>query len=403
MTIAPSDDVQPLEPSSVVDDPPHPPPADYHYARFGSFMLAGSNNMSTRKCEIFQDVHKALQEDNRVSAIESTVLREEWTHTYTIYPKLKNHPHSITLLGGQDRLTGIRFSDPLVFTVTVPIKNQPKFRGCDDLPTDTYYVAWDGVTAIVAWPTQPGTQPPRSGGHVVIELLEAVASKVNLRLYAQACSPGCTNLFAHRIMLVARHRGEGPVYTKAAPFPITLVHLHAEDAPRDTPKALLSEMAYAAERFAWFKNSAQRILDIEKLSRSLVEQLLAINFNKIQESKLPFWQRMKGKWANRESSREARSLIASLWLSLASLEALRRDWLDYRRRLLSTIEEHRLEGLFDVDLGDDDAAITSQDLSFIRAAVEQTSIRFDTRLLALATLFGAVGALIGAIIGGILS
>ncbi len=88
--------------------------------------------------------------------------------------------------------------------------------------------------------------------------------------------------------------------------------------------------------------------------------------------------------------REARQILASLWLSIASMEMLRRLWEDRRRSFEDTAQEDELEALFAVDQKEDVAVIESLRLDYMESAVEQVASRLDSRANVTATLGGAL-------------
>ncbi|MFF4992320.1 hypothetical protein ACFY19_34440 [Streptosporangium saharense] len=345
----------------------------------------------------------ALEGDSRVVTVGSAVHRKDWMHTRTIYPRI-NQGIEGDILGSQNRLAAVSLSDPLSFTVNVPIKNQPRFRGCEDVPTDTYHVAWDGITAVVIWEIQrDDNNVPRSGGHVIVDILKDASEKIGLDLVAQACSPGCTNIFTHKILRIERFGGKGIFYTEAIDDLHIKAHIHATGDALQVAINFLKSIKFTGEVFAIFKNSSRHILDIEKFCRELVDDLLGLNYSVIQWKRLSIRARIKGWKIHRSQRRQMQNIIAILWLVLADVEALRRDWLQNRRTLLNSLAKPLNEHLYDRDRSDDDDSVMSQDLSFIRAAIEQAAVRSDTRMVAIATIYGALGGMVGGLIGGLLS
>lgn len=379
-------------------------PRDYYFVRFGTFMLLARDKVPPVD-ELKERLESAIKKESRISSSDPVVLRKDWVYSTTVYPKRKDTTDE-KLFNGSDRRKAIRLSDPVSFTVTVPIKNQPEFKGYADIPTDTYYVAWDGITVVVAWPRSADEKmPPRSGGHVVVDILRALAKSADLDFYAQACSPACENMFAHRVMRL--ERVESPNISlsrvKAVGFPCVDVHLHCAGDACAVARAILKPIANVAYVFAMFKNYARRIRNLESLARTMVIGLLSIDHSHIERLKLPFYRRIKETWRHKSDKRKARLLISSLWLILSGIEVLRSDWLGYRNDLLDQLEGQKLGDLFQADQGDDDKAVMSQDLSFIRSAVEQTANRQDARALAWTTALVAGAGLLGAVIGGLLT
>lgn len=379
-------------------------PADYYFGRYGTFMLIAPESMPSAE-HLRDRIERAIRKDNRIVDAMPVSIKKEWTRQILVYPR-----HAETtdeaLLSSQDARSAVRFSDPIAFTVKIPIKNQPPFRGLDDIPTDTYYVAWDGITAVVLWLREAGDRrPPRSGGHVVIDILRDIANGVGMRFYAQACSPGCTNVFAHRVMRIERVRASRKFSIRGSDDYARCVdvHLHNEGGPQDIVLGIVQTTGQEGYNFAIYKNYACRIRDLEKNARSMVDELLSLNHQRIERSKLSVVRRLRDVWAKRSDERRVRLLMSSLWLALARIEAFRTDWLQKRSYLNELLNRFHYGALYEVDQGDDDHAIMSQDLSVIGSAVEQTANRRDARLMAWATGLVALAGLVGAVVGGLLT
>jgi hypothetical protein len=379
-------------------------PEDYYFGRYGTFLLLAPERMPSAD-DLRDGLEKAIRDDNRIISAMSVSIKKDWLNRTRVYPKRADTTDR-ALLSNEDYRDAIEFSDPVAFTVKIPIKNQQPFRGVEDIPTDTYYAAWDGITAVVLWRRESGDRrPPRSGGHIVIDVLRDIAASAGLGFYAQACSPGCTNVFAHRVMRIERVRGQRKFsirgvddYTKCVN-----VHVHNDGGPEEIAAAILETTGSEGYFFAIYKNYARRIRDLEKYARSTVNELLALNHQKLERSQQPLAKRLRNLWANHSNERYVRVLMSSLWLSLARIEAFRTDWLQARGRLNDLLDRFHYGPLYETDRGDDDNAIMSQDLSIIGRAVEQTAIRMDARALAWTTGMVALAGLLGAVVGGLLT
>jgi hypothetical protein len=162
-------------------------------------------------------------------------------------------------------------------------------------------------------------------------------------------------------------------------------------------------ISYGAEYFAYFKNYARRIRDLESYARSMASELLSLNHARIVRSELPVFSRLKEWWVNRSDNRRIQILIASLWLALAGIEVVRNDWAEVRRYFLGNVEHRGYTDLFDEDRADDDAALGEQNLTFIKSAVEQTTSHLDTRFVAWATGLVALSGVVGGVVGALLT
>ncbi|MGW4151971.1 hypothetical protein ACWEDF_02280 [Micromonospora chersina] len=348
---------------------------------------------------VMSQLRHALEADSRVAEVISTNFEAERMGTYRVYRHAT--PNEPTPLSG-DILRALKLSDPIAFKVHVPRKNQKPFRGHLDIPSDDYWVAWDGITMVAAWPHKKGTPFPRSGGHIAIDILRDAVTAAGFELYGQPCSPNCTNGFAHTTLVVGLcddEPGTENVYERNGSF--VDVHLHAPEDTGAWVQSLTKDIGYESQLFAQYKNQARRIRDIEKTARDMAEEVLSINIQQIHLSRYPLGRRVANWGVSRERRRRVMELIALLWLAFAQIEATRRDWSEMRRRLEDAAARYGTGCLFETDRLDDDGAIESLDLSFIKAAVEQSAARQDSQTMASATALGALAATFGAIAGAI--
>jgi hypothetical protein len=318
------------------------------------------------------------------------------------------------LLSGGDAFLALYMSDPVLFRVHVPIKNQPLFRDETDVPTEDYWVAWDGITLVALWDREAGSEfPPRSGGHVVIDIIRDASRRAGFDMFVQACSRGCKNMFAHRVIRVTQYPGdeESDVVTyKGRGFPVVQAHLHQDGAQRDVLEVLFRDLARLGYTFAQYKNAGLRVRAVEDRARILVEELLALDYQKIYAASAPRRERLRvvlrkfrhavGRGG---ASSDSKRLISMIWLAMANIEALRRDWLVWRRRLDDSSKSRGRDSIHDIDRKDDDLAVESMDIAFLRAAVEQRSGRIDNREIVLVTFASAVVAAAVALVTALLT
>ncbi len=148
------------------------------------------------KRALLDELVATLDKDPRVTRVQAPrELNTHYTYLRRYWPE-RTRTSAERLLTGADYMSVLLLPEPVLFTVRVPKKNQPTKHGFDDVPSDTYDVAWDGVTAWVIW-AQSSPDIPKSGGHVVRDVLDDAARALGGGVYEQACSPGCTNIFLH--------------------------------------------------------------------------------------------------------------------------------------------------------------------------------------------------------------
>lgn len=274
------DDARP-EPEAV----PPKPRDDRFFGRFGTFLLTLPEDAAEDKAAysgFFERVLKAVREDSHVTAVADTKFDPSFTREWRGFPA---HQRSTTrqILSGSDHFHVFNFSSPIAFEVSVPAKNQPIIMGVEDVPTDRYWACWDGTTLLTIWRQQPDdSYPARSAGHVVESILRRAAKAAGLDLIVQACSPGCTNMYAHRTLRLDQYftkddesksfsfDGEHPQMIRA--------HLHADDVPLDIVQGVHSRISYAFLHFARYKNASRRLINTELLARRLTDDLLTLDY-----------------------------------------------------------------------------------------------------------------------------
>ncbi|KRE77528.1 hypothetical protein [Arthrobacter sp. Soil763] len=384
--------------------------SDKHYvARFGSFILRlGPEDTSP------EDVHAALVSalgaDNRVTVVDKGSANHEWTSQSTFYPSTpKTQPDE--LLSGASHFHTMRFSDAIMFEVHVPGKNQPVIHG--EVPEiDSYFVAWDGCTAVVMWEpeSRDGLTSPATG-QVAVEILRRACVTSGQSLYVQACSPACQHLFAHREFKVDFWSGEDfdTGFSVEDVRDISLTVKGPFEGGLDVVEAVHDEIKMPAAEFAELKNTARRILDIESSARSMSFELIGHDYETLKRSQEGLYRRLRyflgDAWMavrGKGRVRRANLLIASLWLAMANMETLQQVFRDIDRGYQESISRWAVPELFATDLKSEEAEVASLDPHFARAAIEHKTKRMDNRVVVWATIAGAgMGAAVTAVVGGL--
>ena len=383
--------------------PNEPAPLRQYWARFGSFIL--TTELDTIADE---DLHgrliDALAADNRVSNIERGSMDPEWTRKYVVYPRASEQLMD-DLLSGADHRHTVRFSGALMFTINVPVKNQPSIHGT--IPaSDSYDVAWDGCTAVVIWQRGEERYPAIAGGQILVEVLRTAAATAGAGLYVQACSPGCQHLFAHAEIKLDEFLSEKRdlSFGSAGPRPLLLT-ARGSYSDLELVEAVHDALAVPSGDFARLKNVARRLLDIESAARRMSADLISHDYITLTRSRGNILQRIGYSlgelWftlIGRGRKHHASVLIASLWLAMASMDILQRNFNEIYREFQSSVSRHGSPRLYEIDLQPDTADVENLEPQFARAAVEHKSARLDNHGVVLATVIGAVG---GAILTGV--
>lgn len=353
--------------------------------------------------EIRVKIAGALEADARVASVVPMRSGGALNATTTRYVDV--NPAADDILDVLVDYYGLRLNEPLEFVVHVPSKNQPLYRGAEDLPSDDYLVHWDGDTILVQW-SQEGTIRSSSGGHVALDILNQATEAAGYTLEIIACAPSCLHKFIHSDFVTFNEpptdegfdvrqpaRGGSSV---AAPWPL----------PED-PWVNIHRMSYAlgsiVAQYGEAKSQAIAVLDMENRARADVQTVLSIAHKRVLKRRPP---RVLGwiadSWQLRGTRRFARQLSSELWVALIELDSRRRTWAEVERQLRSLSDGM---GLSDVDALRDvnQASVSSIDVGLLRDSIQELSARREGRVLALVTLVGAVGALVGAVVGSLLA
>lgn len=295
----------------------------------------------------------------------------------------------------------LRLNQLLQFKIAMPIKNQPLYRGADDVPSENYDVAWNGVCLVVQW-AQKDQRATLSGGHVVLTVLAEVVANAGYDLRVQACTRACQFKFMHVDVLT--FVGDDPpgdeYHRHPSPLPGQVVHTPRDGSagPGPTLRGLFADIAYPLERFASLVNIKNHISLAEARARDHNDALLALAYHKAVRPSLGSIAGVRQRWAQRSGRAEVRRLIASVWIQLATMERLTREWGPELRLLETQWSVKGIATLFN-DRELDAEYIEGLDLTLLRTSLEDSARRLDTNVLTVATAASALGAVAGGVAG----
>lgn len=341
---------------------------------------------------------KALDKDSRVTETGRLGFSGGKPDRYAFYPSEIDGALFDDILSERNMFMALQLYDNISFTVKVPLKNQPKHYDVDDVPAEEYSAVWNGHTLYVAW-QQEGQSIPRSGGHVVVDILSDAVRSIGHDLFVQSCEPSCSNQFMHTTIRIVEPDPENEQQEYISPLSWNAVLLHDEE-PADL-KGMLSRVAQSldntVDNFAVFKNRSRQLINLEGLIRDETRILLSHYYQTQRHSLRPLVTRMVDYRKKRGWSRDIRLHLARVWLGMILLENTRRTWSEYRRRFDIDVDNSESESLFMTDYRDDLERVKSLQLDRLEAAATQISERLDSGAVVSAT---QIGALAGGFAGG---
>jgi hypothetical protein len=354
-------------------------------------MLLGPDNVDGRAK--YKELADALDDDARVTDVLIVDPEGDFIDRPGVYRT--DVPENVKLAdGGLSR--ALKFDAALRFRVHVPSKNQPF---ADEEPPEDYAVCWDGYTAAVGWDQPSGEEwTTQAGGHVVADVFREAARTIGCELYVQGCDPRCTHMFAHTDLRITEVEAATEMSFEAVRW--GRVHVQAPPAggTEEVVYQVYREIRLSVARFTDMKNTARRMQEVEFLVRGLAGELMQLQLERADARLLGLFKRWRRTWELRSWRSQSRSLLARLWLGLATLESLKRTWSDERVVFEDETTNARTV-LFDLDQKNDAAAVQSLDLSLVGSAVQEAAGRLDAGALTLATasagFFGILGIIVG--------
>jgi len=368
-------------------------------ARIGTFYLTTPDDQDVG--DLIRRMCTELGRDNRVLSTDEPRIEPEWDHVVRFFPM--DTVDSTEILLGLDVAMHVRMARSMSFRIRVPKKNQPGFRGLDDIPTDEYCVTWNGGTLIVFW-EQPLSKPvPAAGGHVVEDILRSAAKAAGGGIYVQACSVGCDFMFFHTTIRLIQNDGTSDWEFKPAVGDGRVVlaeGTHTTVRSASMTDSFFQAVSPSADAFAEMRNTGARIQLLENRARSELGELLVATAQREHMATHGPVSILIRPWKTRGYGRKARETLALLWIAVANLEMLNRAWHEEKFRFTDSISKLiGLDLIFEVEINPEAEAVATLDLGTIQAAVAHLSGGLDTRTIVVATLVGAIaGGLAGALI-----
>lgn len=363
--------------------------------RIGTIFLLSPEKREFSKYQ--EDVCNALQGDPRIQWVKRPKLNMDFCRHLAVYPDA-NESDTDEIMHGSDALRAVHLDRPIIFKMVVPIKNQPQHHHADDIPTDTYWVAWDGVVVMILW-RHKKKDLPRSGGQIVLQLLEEVCKTVSLGVLNQACSPACSNVFMHSDLIVNQVEELDEARVLDADRTTVEIATPFNEQPEDVLIDLFFAFGRPSLYFARQKNLGRRIIDLETEAWGRASHLISHYAAHAQASALPIKDRIVARWRNRGWRSEVRSLSAQTWVCMTGIELMLRKWKELKNDFSDAATEHSCMPVYETDYTDDVAIIESIDLSRLESMSTQVESRLDNRLISIATAGGAIsGGITGALV-----
>lgn len=355
--------------------------------------------------EVSEKYRKALADDWRVAEVLDEIpLTREFDNARTetffdVFPEADNLTDVIV------PFEAMLFNEPILFRISVLAKNQPLYRSMNDVPADDYLVIWDGAQLVIQW-EQDNQRASGSGGHVVFDVLADVGKTIGYPVTILACSRGCHHKFVHGdfVTFVEDEVAEEFHAHGDTPVGSTIHTPYSKDVGDiENIHRTFSQTGVLLDTFARAKSYSDAILYLDWRARRDSQDLLSVAYQQASRRRSPHLiGAAKDLWALRGARRAKRTLMAGLWLALASIDTYRVTWRQHDARFIELLGDPRITQLGALfDSGHD--YVDSQDMTIVSSSLQEVATRAEGGRLFLATLAAAAAAFLAAFLTALLT
>lgn len=320
--------------------------------------------------------------------VVSATLPDESIEQDREAPALDAHNHILEL------------SEPISFQVF--LNHGPSER--DSGLVTSYWVAWDGIAVSVMWDAHGAVSPfSADEGTLVFDLIATLTKEAGLKLRLQPCGDVCDYPFAHNeaILTPGANHSDFPV-TRTSETAIEVACPQVR-----TPHALIRELStavnYTATVFSSLRSYGETVRQSETHARAELSEALVLQYEREQSSSTGFLRSVGRRWKRRKHNQKISRLIANLWLRLATIEASTSKWQDERYAFDSLLPRAGLAQIFAHEYPQQVTMMKSVRTANLEASVSQLTSRSDSRLVAIATVMGAMGGAVAAALVGLVT
>ncbi|WP_332062343.1 hypothetical protein [Agromyces sp. CCNWLW203] len=292
------------------------------------------------------------------------------------------------------------FRTPILMAINVPQRLQPQDRGERGIPAEEYWVAWDGVQLLVLW-DRNATEHSLGyyGGFAAMEIISDALDELGLSPRNQPCGPYCKYPFAHQDLLVAPAADTSKVRLREEGRFTVRIDCPSEPDVLELAHRLSRSFSLTVNTFAKMRSFGDSVSGTEIKARRELADLLQHQYEIARTAAEPFIRSIRLRWKNRGLRRKMSKGVARLWMHLATIERNQRHCIEGRYIYDTSAQRQGIGLIFKTEYPQFLNSIDTLEIDTLRATVEQLSMRVDTRIIAVATIAGAMsGALVGALV-----
>jgi hypothetical protein len=293
-----------------------------------------------------------------------------------------------------------QFERPIEFKMNVAVRHQDQQFGPEAIPSEDYFVSWDGIQLLVAWPAgKEGQDTGAAGGLSAFDLLHEAMESVGLQLLVEPCGPYCDYPFAHRDLLIAQDETIAELSVTDHKRSSVLVALRPDKEPLRMVSRLAHRLAPTTRAYARMRSYGATINATNASSRRDVSRLLRLQYDLAHAASLGGRTGIGERWANRGKPNKMALITASLWLELATIEENRRRWIG-AKAAFDSAGRYGEQAIFSIEYAEEVETVERVDVEDLRSVADRMSQRADSRTVGVATIGGAIA---GGTVGGLIA
>lgn len=396
----------PVPVESGADESTAGPRKPDHVARVGAAFLSVPAQGDDKT--LYEALVSALRKDPRVRSIAAPTFEDAAPSRPPVAFTAPMGPGTLPALPHRHKHV-MTLRSPLVFCVSSPSRLQGPEP--DQVPAETYWVAWDGFILATLWAVDPKRRATgMAGGIVALEVLEEALTGLEASLDVRPCGPHCNYPFAHADLLLNKTADQAQPFEYARGPRRNKVLVTYSDKIADEASLvedLFEDLDWVTHSFTFLRSEGSALQEAQERARKQLTDLLSLYYKRADVTATPrvweFWKReawhgLRLRWEMIGWRHESAKMIATLWLMLSTLDAKRYDWHVRRFSYDNSMQSDNRSLIFAIEYDREINAVEGLDVTALRSATEQAAARLDNRAIASATLAGAAaGGLVGAI------
>ncbi|MEU7695302.1 hypothetical protein [Microbispora hainanensis] len=289
---------------------------------------------------------------------------------------------------------------PIRFQIQVPRRLQPQPLGEREVPTDEYWVEWNGITLATLWRHEGSDDPyGYSGGLSAINIVSEAAESADLDTHVLPCGPNCDYPYTHTDLVLIGGDSDG-FSIIPTDHGVAFIELPSLDISPDRALSyVMREVSFLAKCYAAVRFESAAMAATESAARRHLTELLTLLSTQASSRPRLKLSYLRARWANRRWRSKGQHIITRLWLAMVAIEARRQQWNNLDFIYKSSAGEKGLEAVFRPEYSESENIVKNLDVEAVVSATEHASAHLGTKSMAFVTMVAALtSAVIAAIV-----